>query len=316
MTANAITHDSPQAVGYRDQVGTAPSEGATVLSLDGIYKSYGSTHVLQGVTLTLHAGRFYTLVGQNGTGKSTLMRIIARRDAFDRGRGTLFGRSLTEDTAEHNRHVAYVSEDLDYTLPVNLGELFHRYETIHQGWSFDRFAEHAKHLRLDLGKTFRSLSRGQKMQVGWSAAMAAAPKLVLLDEITAVLDAGARAYVIDALDAFRRLGGTVLMATNIVAEVQPVADRFILLEAGRIAIDADVEHVAAQFARLRRLPGMDHPILHSDRCVMAGRLPDGTTSFVVRRDDPLFRDVPPALIDENPVTTEEAFIYFTRLGGG
>jgi ABC-type multidrug transport system ATPase subunit len=199
-----------------------------------IRKRYGRNEVLRGVTFSLEAGKFHTLVGHNGAGKSTLLRILGRHEAPSSGTGALLGRPLDADLAEHGRDVALVSEATDYAVPVPLGAFFRQFPRIHAGWDWPAFEAMMRARGLDLDKAFAALSRGQKMQVACAAALAGQPRVVLVDEITAVLDDRARPYFVDALAGVCRRGGTVLMATNLVTEASAVVDREIRIEDGRL----------------------------------------------------------------------------------
>jgi energy-coupling factor transporter ATP-binding protein EcfA2 len=114
-----------------------------------------------------------------------------------------------------------------------LRAFFEQFPQIREGWDWPMFAGMMRERGLDLDKPFAALSRGQRMQVACAAALAGKPKVVLADEITAVLDDRARPYFVEALAETCRRGATVLMATNLVTEVKDVVDREIRLEDGR-----------------------------------------------------------------------------------
>jgi ABC-type multidrug transport system ATPase subunit len=171
-------------------------------------------------------------------------------------------------------------------------------------------------LGVDLDKSFGALSRGQRMQVACAAALAGKPRLLLLDEVTSVLDARARPYFVDALSAACRAGSTVLLATNIVSEVRDAADRLLLIEDGAVQIDVSVADLSERFLRLLRRVGQDHAVFSAHSAVPVGKGEDGHARWLVPRDDPAARGLPEELVDPRKVTPEEAFIYFTSRGGG
>jgi ABC-type multidrug transport system ATPase subunit len=206
---------------------------AAAVELHDIHKRYGRNRVLRGVTMALDAGKFHALVGPNGAGKSTLLRILGRHEPPDAGTGTLLGRPLHADLPEHGRDVALVTEGTDYAVPLPLRAFFEQFPRIRRGWDWPMFAGMMRERGLDLDKSFAALSRGQRMQVACAAALAGNPRVVLVDEITAVLDDRARPYFIDAFAESCRRGATVLMATNLAAEPNDVVDREIRLEDGR-----------------------------------------------------------------------------------
>jgi ABC-2 type transport system ATP-binding protein len=205
---------------------------AAAVDLHGIQKRYGRNRVLRGVTLSLEAGVFHALIGRTGAGKSTLLRILGRRVSPDAGTGFVLGRSIEADLTAHGREVAFVSEAVDYAVPLPLREFFARFPEIRPGWDHASFETSMRTLGVDLDKSYAMLSRSQRMQVACAAALAASPRLLLLDEVTAVLDPRARTYFVDAFVQVCRRGGTVLMARGSGVEAREATDRVLLLEQG------------------------------------------------------------------------------------
>lgn len=194
------------------------------------FKSYGKQSVLNQLSFQLEEGKFYALLGKNGAGKSTLLKILLRVELPTSGTTHICGHSLEEDHGDQNQSIGYVSESLDYTFPLSVQKLFTHFKHFYPNWDQSLFDLILQTLRLDPSKIFLQLSRGQKMQVAFAAALAMQPKIVFLTEITAVLDASARSYFMKLLGQFTKNGGTVLMATNLVTEVQHYADYLLLLD--------------------------------------------------------------------------------------
>ena len=284
------------------------------IKLVNVTKSYGSNHALRGVSLELESGQFYILLGKNGAGKSTLMRLLMRYEMPDAGTGLVLGEPIDSERDDFNLEIGYVSEALDYHLPLRMNKLFSYFAEIYPRWEQKIFENMLRELRIDLTKQFRELSRGQKMQVAFAAAAAIQPRLLILDEITAVLDANARAFFMDYLGRFTRQGGTVVMATNIVSEVQNYANHMILMHDGRVSLDVPVRELSRLFVKVRRAPDEQHPVFSSAECVEVALNSDGSTSHIVSRQLADKFALPARLHDSRGITAEEIFIYFTRGG--
>ncbi|MBI3557673.1 MAG: ABC transporter ATP-binding protein [Deltaproteobacteria bacterium] len=284
------------------------------IKLVNVTRSYGSNLALRGVSLELEAGNFYILLGKNGAGKSTLMRLLMRYEMPDTGSGTVLGQPIDSESDAFNLEIGYVSESLDYHLPLRMNKLFSYFAEIYPRWDRAIFEGMLRELRIDLNKHFRELSRGQKMQVAFAAAAAIQPKLLILDEITAVLDANARAFFMDYLGRFTRQGGTVVMATNIVSEVQNYANHMILMHDGLVSLDVPVRDLSKLFLKIRRAQNEPHPIFNTTDCVEVALNSDGSTSHIVSRELSQKFEVPERLHDYRGITAEEIFIYFTRGG--
>jgi ABC-type multidrug transport system ATPase subunit len=299
---------------YRE-ASAADAESPPAVELRGVHKRFGRNHVLRNVTLSMRPGAFHVLVGRNGAGKSTLLRILGRREPLDSGDAFVLGRSLADDRADHGQGVAYVSEATEYAVPITMRRFFRAFPEIQPGWDWASFEARVRDTGIDLDKSFSTLSRGQRMQIACAVALAGKPQVLLLDEVTAVLDARARFYFIEAFADVCRSGGTVVMATNIVSEARDAADRLLLLEAGTVAIDTTVAELSERFVRLVRDPGRDHATFASPACVPVGKGEDGRLRWLIPRDDDAARALPDEIVDARRVTPEEAFIYFTARAG-
>jgi ABC-2 type transport system ATP-binding protein len=283
---------------------------SAAIELRDVEIRFGRRPVLRGVTLDVPEGRFTALIGKNGAGKSTLIRALVRQQRLSGGRGLVLGRELDDDPAQGNSAVGYVSETIDYAVGMPLSEFFGYYSKLHPSWDQALFEAVLRDLGLPAAGRFGQLSRGQRMQVAFAAAAAARPRLLLLDEITSVLDANARAYVLDYLGRFASSGGTVLMATNIITEVQNHAAHVVLLHEGAVQLDAAIAELTPRYAKLRRRKNEEHPLFSDPAHTEVGLNSDGSVSYLMPADEA--KGAPAELLDRRGITLEELFIHYTR----
>lgn len=282
------------------------------IRLSGIKKSYLGNEILRDVNLSLDPGQFCALIGKNGVGKSTLMRLIMRQELPTSGDAWILGRDIKTDSNFFGETVGYVSESIDYALPVSLGVFFQHYGRSFPKWDHSRFTGILERMGIGEDSRFRSLSRGQRMHVAFAAAVASQPKILILDEITSVLDANARAFFMSYLGDFTKQGGTVLLATNIISEVHHYADRLILLHEGTAKLNLTMDEIAKTYTKLRKTKDSSHPILEDSECVEVALNSDGSLSFVVPTSKVAQYKAPQSILDNRGITAEEIFIYFTR----
>jgi len=225
------------------------------LEVAGLWKSYGPVPVLRGVSLSVTPGMLTAVLGTSGAGKTTLLRIIAGFEAADEGAISLGG--LTVDSGRvqvppERRQIGYVPQD---------GALF-PHLTVRGNVAFalrggDRGGRRrgngvvAEMLDLvglgDLGARYpHELSGGQQQRVAIARALASRPRLVLLDEPFAALDAGLRSTVrADVLGALRATGTTGVLVTHDQDEALSVADCVAVLRDGTITQAGSPESVYA-----------------------------------------------------------------------
>ena len=197
---------------------------------------------LRGVSFHVDAGEVVALIGPNGAGKSTLLRILCGLLLPDAGTARVASRDVVKDRPEVRRHVgAALSDDRGLaprlTARQNLRFYAALYDVPHREVDarIDELA-HALEARRLLDRETRTLSSGEKARVVLMRALLHRPRVLLLDEVTRSLDPGAARRVRTRVlaDAASR-GAAVLFASHDLAEVQAVAHRVLLLDAGRIA---------------------------------------------------------------------------------
>ena len=216
-----------------------------VIELSGVSRRYGALAALDGVNLRVAPREFVALVGGSGSGKTTLLKTINGLNRPDAGRVSVAG----EDVAQAEPHlmrrrIGYVFQEVGLFPHLTVAENIAITPKL-LGWDKTRIAERIATL-LDLvalpqemaARPPAALSGGQRQRVGVARALAAEPKLMLMDEPFGALDPITR----DALGAdyralHERLGLTTVLVTHDMAEAVLLADRVVVLSKGRIVAD-------------------------------------------------------------------------------
>lgn len=222
----------------------AAQRGASV-HLKNVTRSFGSISVLEGIDLDIAPGSFVAIVGQSGSGKSTLLRIIAGLDrdfggsvAIDAGGEAVAARIMYQEPRllPWSSVIANVAIGLGPDVETRAAFVKARLALDAVGLG-DRSAEWPS-----------VLSGGQKQRVALARALVSKPDLLVLDEPLGALDALTRIEMQGLLErVWKEEGFTALLVTHDVAEALTLADRIVLIEDGKIALDVDVP-----FARPRR----------------------------------------------------------------
>jgi sulfonate transport system ATP-binding protein len=228
---------------------TRPSGGAAVHG-HGLSKRYGPRSVLHDVDLTIAPGEFVAIVGRSGCGKSTLLRLLAGLEAADTGQITLDG----DARARHQADIRIMFQDARL-LPWK-----RVLDNVALGLDGPNVQERAREALSQVGLSDRAkdwpavLSGGQRQRVALARALVHTPRLLLLDEPLGALDALTRIEMHGLIERlWLRHGFTALLVTHDVTEAVALADRVVLIENHRIALDERVP-----LARPRaRGPGFD-----------------------------------------------------------
>jgi ABC-2 type transport system ATP-binding protein len=275
-----------------------------VVECEKLEKRFGRRAALHGVDLRLEAGRFCALIGPNGAGKSTLIKILMRFVRPSGGRGRVLGVPLAADSGKANHEIGYVSEDLRYRLPLSIGAFAGMMRGALPAWDEPRFRQLLDMFALDPGLKLGMLSRGQRMRYFFALALARRPRLVLIDEIGSVLDAGARALVHQALADACSGGATVLMATNVPTEVQATVDRVLVLAGGALRAETSLAQFTTAHVKLR------WPALAPAPHVAVGTSTDGTLTTLAPAAELERALQAGALPDRRGISVEEMVTYY------
>ena len=203
----------------------------TPLSIKHISKSFDSQSVLDDVSLTLKEGEIFGLIGLNGIGKTTLIKIILGLIREDAGDVTIYGDSWKHIAAKH--HLAYLPEKFQpsrFLTGKEILSLAHSYYK--KPYAHERAREHAAVLGLDpdvLTKRVSSYSKGMGQKIGLIATLMVDTKLIILDEPMSGLDPKARIQLKARLRQARDEGRTIFFSSHILADIEEICDRIAIL---------------------------------------------------------------------------------------
>lgn len=221
-----------------------PAQTGPSIALQGVSKSFGAVRALDSVSLGIAAGSFVALVGQSGSGKSTLLKTINRLVEPDRGAVAIDGADVRAGPAHLvRRHIGYVFQSIGLFPHMNVAEnIAIGLRIAGERDTAGRVVELLSLVDLPGDVAARmpdQLSGGQRQRIGVARALATQPGCLLMDEPFGALDPVTRDELGRAVRALHdRLGLTTLMVTHDMAEALLLADRVLVMQAGRIVADA------------------------------------------------------------------------------
>ncbi|MDN4479286.1 ABC transporter ATP-binding protein [Demequina sp. SYSU T00039] len=212
-----------------------------IIETEGLTRRYGDVHAVEDVTLRVEEGSVYGLLGRNGAGKTTLLQLLTGQEFATSGEARLFGERSLENPRVLGR-TCLVKESQSYPDNVRGHHVLRAASWSYAHWDQDYAIRLADDLRVPLGRRVKKMSRGQRSAVGAIVGLASRAELTLFDEPYAGLDAVARQVFYDALLAdLAEHPRTVVMSTHLIDEASPLLDRVVVIDEGRIVIDAEAD---------------------------------------------------------------------------
>jgi ABC-2 type transport system ATP-binding protein len=272
-----------------------------IIEIQKVFKSYGKKKVLENVSFSIEEGKFSTLIGCNGAGKSTTLRLLAGVEHDDAGTINVLGSNPYDFNFKHRPDVFFIHENYELQFSMNLLEMVKIYRTVFPRWSNKIFNQILKDRKFSIKKNFSELSRGQKMQFLMMIALSARPKLLLLDEITAVIDIEGQRYFLEHLKRYTEEGGSVVITTNILSELNDYTDHLILLQETKVLVDSLVEDLQKKFFLIKKTE--EHDIFKNPNAAKVRKDNDGKDLYLIPR----------ALVDEDTAILKFKMDYIPRL---
>ncbi len=293
--------------------------GELVIDVRDLHKNYGARKVVDGLTLAVAAGEICGFLGANGSGKTTTIRMLCGLVKPDGGGGTCLGFDILRDAPRIRLQIGYMTQRFSFYDDLTVGENLDFVAAIYE---LENRREAVRAIIERMGLADRAdqlageLSGGWKQRLALAACVLHKPKLLLLDEPTAGVDAKARREFWDLIHDMASDGLTVLVSTHYMDEAERCA-RIVYLSDGKIVVQGtpdDVAHgsglvtyeatgteldLAAR--KLRQMPGVEAAAVFGSSVRIAGldraaleqatRSPDGGGALVWHEVAPQLEDV-------------------------
>jgi len=260
-----------------------------VVLADRVTKRFGEVVALDDVSLAVGAGELVGMLGPNGAGKSTLLSLVSGQRKPDAGTVRLFGGDPRDARSRVSLGITPQETGLPATLKVREVVDFvggHYPDPVPTGELLDQFGL-TELARRQTG----AMSGGQKRRLAVALALVGRPRVVLLDEPTTGLDVSARQALWDAIRAYHADGGTVLLTSHYLEEVQALAERVVVIDQGVVRADDSLGTILRRVALRRVVVRSSDDLAGRPGVVRAERLGDGKQELYTPDADALVREL-------------------------
>lgn len=234
-----------------------------IVESHGLEKRYGRVDAIRDVDLRVPEGAVFALIGPNGTGKTTTLRLLMNILQPDRGEALVLGVRTTSLTAGHFQRIGYVSESQRLPERLTVGQYFDYLRSLYSTWDPLLERELVELFELPPGRKLKHLSHGMRMKVLLIGALAFRPKLLVLDEPLSGLDPLVRDEVINGL-LQQAQDTTILISSHELAEIESFTTHVAFMQGGRLLIQEAIEVLQQRFravsVRLSAIKQLPQPL--------------------------------------------------------
>lgn len=217
----------------------------STIEITGLRRSYGSTTALDDVDLVIDEGTICGLLGRNGAGKTTLMSLIAGQERPSSGSVRVFDADPVDNAATLAR-TSFIRDDQRYPDGFSLRHVLAVAPSFHRRWSAPLARSLADAFGIPEKTQIKKMSRGQKSAIAITIGLASRSELTVFDEPYLGLDATARQVFYDRLIAdYSEHPRTIVVSTHLIDEMEPLLERVVVLDHGRVRLDTDVDEARA-----------------------------------------------------------------------
>jgi len=221
-----------------------------VIRLENVTKRYGSQTALDHVSLEVPPGTVFALLGENGAGKTTAIRVLLGLTDPDEGKASVLGIESARHGHDVRSRVGYVPERPTLYEWMTVSEIGWFTAGFYGSGFFQRYLHLAADYQLPLKRQIKSLSKGMRAKVSLSLALAHEPELLILDEPTSGLDTLVRREFLEGMVDIAAAGRTVLLSSHQIGEVERVADIVAILRAGKLLLVERLDTLKDQIREL------------------------------------------------------------------
>lgn len=283
----------------------------------GLTKYYGRRCVVDSLDLHVPEGSVYGLLGRNGSGKSTTIKMLLGLVQPDRGTASLLGQEVPALSAATQARIAYIAEGHPFLRWMTIEEAVGFTRSFYTTWNSDLLDQILDHFALPRRAKIRRLSNGQRAQVSLALSVAPDPELLILDDPTLGLDTVVRRDFLESLiQIIQRQGRTILISSHILGDVERVADRIGILVDGVLRVDCPTDYFKESIRKVvLEFSGEPPAFPACEGLVSSWRVANRLEVVLVgygSRHEGLIETLAPESVDVVELNLEDAFIEYTR----
>ena len=211
-----------------------------LLECKHLSKSFDNKKVLDDVNLKISEGKIYGLLGKNGVGKSTLLKVINNLLTIDEGEVLFEGKPIGVYSKDH---ISYLPERTYLEKDMKVYEVINFFDEFYKDFNKEKAYKLLKDLDLDKDKTISKMSKGMQEKLQLVLVMSRNAKLYILDEPLGGVDPATRDYILDTILSNFNEGASMIISTHLISDIERVLDEVIFIDKGKIVLTGEADEI-------------------------------------------------------------------------
>ncbi len=211
-----------------------------LLEIKNLYKNYGEKQVLNNITLTVPRGKIIGLLGKNGTGKTTLIKLINGLLTPTEGEIIFEGEKIGPQS---KLNIAYLPERTYLDKSMTINETLKFFKEFYSNFDIDKAKDLLKKLDLDENQKIIKMSKGMQEKVQLVLVMSRKADLYILDEPLGGVDPATRDYILDTILTNFNEGASIIISTHLISDIERILDEVIFIDKGEIKLISDADEL-------------------------------------------------------------------------
>ncbi len=211
-----------------------------LLEIKNLYKNYGEKQVLNNITLTVPRGKIIGLLGKNGTGKTTLIKLINGLLTPTEGEIIFEGEKIGPQS---KLNIAYLPERTYLDKSMTINETLKFFKEFYSNFDIDKAKDLLKKLELDENQKIIKMSKGMQEKVQLVLVMSRKADLYILDEPLGGVDPATRDYILDTILTNFNEGASIIISTHLISDIERILDEVIFIDKGEIKLISDADEL-------------------------------------------------------------------------
>ncbi len=211
-----------------------------LLECKNVYKTFDTKEILHNINLTIEPGKIIGLLGKNGQGKTTLIKLINDLLTPTSGEILVHGQKVG---IESKKVISYLPERTYLDKSMKIEEILKYFEDFYDNFDSNKARKLLKDLNLDINEKLDKMSKGMQEKVQLVLVMSREADLYILDEPLGGVDPATRDYILDTILTNFKEGSSVIISTHLISDIESILDEVIFIDKGKIFLTSNADEL-------------------------------------------------------------------------